>query len=305
MQMASSDVLEGVIARMAYKEASGWLATNHVWVHEADLALAENHHTMSVSSLLVTGKDLRLSLPNTFSAARDNALIPDDRYIDFALRLARYWRRLAEQKTWLDLSSMTPVQEVIEDLNGRCQVHVDDLEDWLGDARRRSIGTPPLLRAAAACRWWLNLPGATDELSIDGVFLGALVWRERAGKRVISLPFWTAPSSEIHALGKLTGVKWTAGFLACVTQAARTAIFEAERLAIAERRAFGTKVTKRSSMSEALAFAVKSPVLTALRLAEALKISRQASSALIRRLVDDKIIREITGRDSWRAYTLR
>ena len=38
---ASPTVIEGLRARVAYREAAGWLAHTHTWIHPCDLALRD------------------------------------------------------------------------------------------------------------------------------------------------------------------------------------------------------------------------------------------------------------------------
>ena len=63
---APDAVRQGLIARMAYAEAAGWLAHSHAWVHPLDLALGDLDLTGS-TALAATGSGSR-SLPHTFAA---------------------------------------------------------------------------------------------------------------------------------------------------------------------------------------------------------------------------------------------
>jgi hypothetical protein len=64
--VAREEVREGLIARMAFAEAAGWLAHAHAWVHPLDLCLRDIDLTGSVA-LTATGSGRRV-LPHTFGA---------------------------------------------------------------------------------------------------------------------------------------------------------------------------------------------------------------------------------------------
>src|SRR5580698_9691594 len=88
--VASPDVANGLRARMAFREASGWLAYSHVWIHHNDLALRSSHTTGSYSAAALRG-DIRPELPNTMTNGHILDFLPDDNYIEAALRLAQLW----------------------------------------------------------------------------------------------------------------------------------------------------------------------------------------------------------------------
>ena len=110
---APEPVRDGLIARMAYAEAAGWLAHTHAWIHPLDLALRDLALTGS-TALAATGAGPRV-LPHTFAArgGRSGAgggaassdadwdtpafdtLAAGDRAVADALALARQLRRLA------------------------------------------------------------------------------------------------------------------------------------------------------------------------------------------------------------------
>src|ERR1700750_331066 len=46
-EAAPASLAEGLRARLAYREASGWLAYSHVWIHPRDLALRDAGLTAS------------------------------------------------------------------------------------------------------------------------------------------------------------------------------------------------------------------------------------------------------------------
>src|SRR5882724_9477590 len=90
--LAAGPVLEGLLARVAIREAAGWLAHHGNWVHPVDLALREAGVTGSYTAAEL-GMRLPSVLPATFGEGQEEA--PEDRDVAAALDQARRWRRLA------------------------------------------------------------------------------------------------------------------------------------------------------------------------------------------------------------------
>ena len=95
-----------------------------------------------------------------------------------------------------------------------------------------------------------------------------------------------------------------ADFLGCVAAAAQTGIAELERLQLAEEKGRLLGRTARSRLPEALQAVLRAPIVTAKDLAVRLDVTPQAALGLLRQMVDAGIIREATGRASWRAFAL-
>src|SRR5271165_5702016 len=96
---ASPAVAEGLRARVAYREAAGWLAHAHMWIHPRDLALRDAGLTGSYAGAALAGR-LEAQLPTMTKGGSTPDVVPSDQMIGTALRLARLWRRLAEHRTW-------------------------------------------------------------------------------------------------------------------------------------------------------------------------------------------------------------
>jgi hypothetical protein len=101
---APDAIRDGLIARMAFTEAAGWLARAHAWVHPLDLALRDLDLTGS-TALAATGGGHRV-LPHTFAIGNRSAsghtwgdrtfdaVAEGDRAVADALALARLLPRL-------------------------------------------------------------------------------------------------------------------------------------------------------------------------------------------------------------------
>jgi hypothetical protein len=302
-EAASPAVAEGLRARMAYREAAGWLAHTHTWIHPQDLALRDARLTNSYGAAAIAGR-LAVELPAMAAQGAIFDVTPSDHLVGTALRFAQLWRRLAELRTWSPLSDAAALRTVLVSLGWRNDLSDEDIQEWLRIARRRAE-IPELLRAGRAARDWMNRDvHASDGLSVDALFLAACVWREKGFGRTTPLPFWAAPSAHHHRLALRVGVEWMAGFLDCVARAAQAGLEELNRLRRAEATIAGLGNTSRSHLPEAAAHVIKAPIITARSLADTLGVSTQGALGLIRQLLAAGIIREATGRAAWRAFVV-
>jgi hypothetical protein len=303
--MCTKEVLEGLRARMAFKEAAGLLAYFHIWIHPLDLALRSSHHTSSYASASLRG-DLRPALPNTLSAGYHLDAAPEDSHVDLAIRYAGLWRRLADFTTWfggLD-GDLSVLAEALDRLgwHGKLDEHV---QEWLEQVRK-AAPSPALLQAGWAGRAWGNLPGNRPALSVEGSFLTAATWKKKGQGRVIPLPFWSAPNTLHHKLSLKTGMDWSLAWLEVVERAARLGLDELDMLRAAEGRIEELPPqTKRAKLPMALRFAIRQPVFTASSLARHVKITAPAANTLVTQMENAGLIRETTKRKAWRAFTLK
>jgi hypothetical protein len=300
-EAASSAVAEGLRARMSYREAAGWLTYAHVWIHPHDLALRDRGSTGSYGAAFRAGH-LAAEIPATSALEGDFQVSPSDIFIGQALRLARLWRRLAELRTWRPLADTGAVQETLQSLGCRGALGHAEIADWLASVQTQERG-PVLIRAGRAACDWMNQPGVKPD-NPDGMFLAACLWREKALRRPIPLPFWSAPEQCHHRLGLHVGLAWMMDFLDCVAAAAQNGLAELERLHRAEEKGRLLGRTARSRLPEALQAVLRVPIVSAKDLAGTLDVTPQAALGLLRQLTDAGILREATGRASWRAFTL-
>jgi HTH DNA binding domain len=299
-EAASDTVAEGLRARLSYLEAAGWLRHAHVWIHPWDLALRDNALTGSYAAA-AAGDRLAIELPATVAQGSDFTVPPSDTVVNQALRLARLWRRLTELRSWRPLAGAETLRKALESLGFRVPDEAD-VADWLASVRRLERG-PVLIRSGRAARDWMNLPGVGPR-SPDGVFLGACLWHEQSARMPIPLPFWSAPESHHHRLELHVGLPWMTDFLECVAAAALVGLRELERLRRAEETGLMLGPTARSRLPDALNAVLRAPIVTATALARTLVVTPQAALGLLRQLRAAGIVREATGRASWRAFVL-
>lgn len=296
---ASPPVAEGLRARMAYREASGWLSYAHVSIHPHDLALRDRGLTGSYGAAFLSGR-LEAQIPSTASREFGFESAPSDIVVGQALRMAQLWRRLAELRTWRPISDADAVQESLQSLGCRRAPAAAEIEDWLATVDREA--GPLLIRAGAAARDWMNRPGV-DPHGNDGIFLAASLWC-RQSRRPIALPFWSAPEPRHDRLALRVGLPWMAGFLDCIAAAAKVGLDELARLRQAEDKSRLLGRTARSRLHDAAAAVLRAPIVTTRDLAKELDVTPQAALGLLGQLVEAGVVREATGRASWRAFTL-
>jgi HTH DNA binding domain len=298
-EMTSDAVAEGLRARLSYLEAAGWLRCSHVWIHPRDLALRDSALTGSYAA--AAGDRLQSALPSTVGKESEFEVPPSDVVVNNALQLARLWRRIAELRSWRPLADAGSLREALRSLGCRT---LDDAEiaDWLGSIRNLEHG-PVLIRAGRAARDWLNRPGV-EPYDPAGYFVAACLWREETARAPIPLPFWSAPELDHHRLTLRIGLDWMAQFLECVTAAATTGLCELARLLEAEKKRMDIHATARSRLPDALDAVLRVPVVTADSLAQLIRVTPRAALGLLGQLAAAGVVREVTGRASWRAYAL-
>jgi hypothetical protein len=303
---ASAVVVEGLLARTSYLEASGWLRHAHVWIHPWDLALRDHGATTSYGAAARGGR-LATVLPATtawhgdLGDVAETGAIGLDIAANRALSFARMWRRLAELHTWRPLADAETVRQTLQSL-GCGAFEQDAIEDWLAGIYARERG-PDLIRVGRAALDWSCQPGI-KERDPDGAFLAACLWQEKNRAAPIPLPFWSAPEQHHHRLGLKISVAWMAEFLECVAASALVGLRELAQLQEAETKGRMLASTRRSRLPDALNAVLRTHIVTAATLAESIHVSPQAAWGLLRQLEAARVVREVTGRGSWRAYTL-
>lgn len=300
-EAASPAVADGLRARLSYREAAGWLAHSHIWIHPQDLALRDAGLTGSYGAAARAGR-LESELPATAAQGSGFDATPSDVTVDAALWMARLWRRLAEFRTWSPLADGAAMRETLQSLGYRSTAIDAEASEWLASVHIRDQG-PALIRAGRSARDWMNRP-KSEPLSQDGIFLAACLWREKSFGRTVSLPFWTAGEQRHHRLALRVGIEWMAGFLDCVADAARVAGGELDRLQRADAKGRLLAQTVRSRLPDALNAVLRAPIVTGRGLAKSLDVTAPAALGLLRQLLAAGIVREATGRASWRAFVV-
>jgi HTH DNA binding domain len=299
-EMASDAVAEGLRARLSYLEAAGWLRCAHIWIHPRDLALRDNVLTGSYAAAMAADR-LPAALPATAAQEVEFEVAPSDILVNEALQLARLWRRITELRSWRPLANAGALREALRAL-GCGALDAAEIADWFVIIRSLDRG-PALIRAGRAARDWLNRPGVEPH-NPAAFFVAACLWRKETTHGLIPLPVWSAPEVYHNRLGLRIGIDWMAEFLECVTAAALTGLRELARLLEAEKKRGDLGGTARSRLPDALDAVVRAPVVTVDSLAKILHVTPRAALGLLQQLMAAGLVREATGRASWRAYSL-
>lgn len=311
---APEPVREGLVARIAFREASGWLAHARAWVHPTDLCLRDLGLTGSFLAAAAGGR-LRNEMPQTSRSVPADSLesadfLPDDTAVATALALARSLRRLATHVSWRPLGSASAAQAAMSGMGGGSGLAAFD--EWRS-AWRRSVGDRgALLASIEAAAQWPSLEeaqGASDwlpERHLRQFLACALAVRTAGRLQAAPLPFWSAvtlgrtaavvsPRSDAAAL---------VATLRQVAEGARAGLREVQRLKDAQEKAMAlaSGLDRRSRLPSAVDAALRTPVITPTALARQIGVAPQTANDLLRQLVRGGVVRETTGRAAFRAY---
>ena len=302
VEAASPDIAAGLRARVSLHEASGFLGHHHATVHPRDLALHEAGLTGSYAAASILGT-LANELPWSFAAGLEQHSAPNDwpreRLVDQALHYARLWRQLGTHQA----AHRPDRWGAALTLLGAGTLDGDALADW-ADRLPNRTQAPGLLAASEVAANGIPEQGRRDRLDLPSLYVAVCLWRLHGFGHGIALPFWSAPLSRIDALAQKAGLDFQRAFLDCIAEAALRARRELGVLRNAERKAAVLKTGNRSHLADAVAFALREPVVTARGLGEGIGVSTRSALDLLKRLADEGLLREATGRTAWRAFVV-
>jgi hypothetical protein len=198
---------------------------------------------------------------------------------------------------------------------------------------------PPLLIAAHAAEAWME-PGICDVPTPLQAVLAAVGLLARTGTaHAVFAPVWAAypvvafgdrdalPELRSDAADRILGwggggqgstgvsrwnatggkaVPWSVTFLHLVAESARAGLRDLDRLVAAAEQGRGltAQADRRSRLSDALGAALRTPALTPKALAGKLHVAPQTATALLHALQTAGLLREVTGRRSFRAFAV-
>src|SRR6516164_2934044 len=213
-EAAATAIRDGLIARLAYLEAAGFLAHAHAWAHPLDLALRERGLTASAALAAAGGADRALPqtvattiVPRAWVDSPLDELATSDVALAEALALARALHRLAGKRGGTAFPDATATAAMLQML-GAGRLDPAAFTAWWDAVtlkpvmrrprfgRRREVEAapplPPLLAAAHAAGSWMEA-GLTEAPTPAQALLLAATMLARAGLlRAAYLPVWTA-----------------------------------------------------------------------------------------------------------------
>src|SRR6185437_9545451 len=200
---ATPAIRTGLIARLALREAAGWLARQGAWVHPADLALRALGLSGHYEIAAMTGS-LERAMPHTATApgawqvdadVSPWVLLSHEEAVTRALALARLLPALPHHHD--PLADAATAARFLAPLGVR-DLDPDRFAAWrrgfvvrtVQDRHRPEI--PALLRAGLAAASWME-SGIVDEPdALAALAIAALLLARWGTLRVMPLPFWTA-----------------------------------------------------------------------------------------------------------------
>jgi hypothetical protein len=300
-------VREGLIARLAFREAAGWLATLGCWVHPRDLALRADH--------LIGATELPNTAGHHWQEMESTARFLAEAHVTTALALARFLRHFARQPGLL--ADADAALAALAPLTGAA-----DPSRFVAWRARWSGKSPPaLLSPALAAADWMEA-GITDLPSPLAALAASAALLALSGTlRTTPLPFWGAASAlaagDPDGLPRLRGdaaaraspagsSAWPGVFLTLVAEAGRAGVQELDRLqrAAAAGAALTAATDQRGRLPDAIDFVLREPAVTAKSLARHLRVTPQAALRLVAALARAGVVRETTGRMSFRAFAV-
>jgi hypothetical protein len=321
-------VRAGLATRMALAEAAGWLAVEDIWVHPRDLALREARLTGSTTAALL-GDRLAATLPATVRQAGTasteglpadgySAEAPGDAAMEQGLALARALGRLATLQTVDPLDSPEAFTTAIGSLGPALWpagstvpgVAAPDFAEWRSHFLAAGKDMPALLAAAQGAAHWARQAGEADPArpaAPQALLVAAILAKRRGRLRHVPLPFWCAATGRMRRQRPhLQDTGWPLVFLTDLAEGARRGLAELDRLNAAAGRAAELAARERShgQAGRAAEIALRQPVMTASGLAVQLGATPQGALLIIKRLMAAGILREATGRSSFRAFVI-
>ena len=287
---------------------------------------------------------LARALPQTFAGPAEHrdwadppfeAMAEGDRAGAEALALARLLRRLAATRGKTLFGTASDAEAMLGGF-GAGPLDTARFAHWRDEfapARvpRRRFGSregqggppsPALLRAAQAAAAWMEAGIADDPTPLQAMLAAIALLAGGGPAGTVFVPVWAAypavgfgdraalPALRSDAADRLVGhdqpATWPLAFLHLVAEGARAGLRTLDRLeaAAAQGRGFAAGGDKRSRLPDAIDALLRVPVLTPKALAAPLGIAPQTGTALLRQLAAKGLVREVTGRGSFRAFAV-
>ena len=313
--VASSSVREGLIARIGFREAAGWLTQASQWIDPIDLALRADGLTENLTAAAKVG-NLASALPVTLEHSgepEDEEVVPEDRTVDLALALARHYRTLASTPSWKPLQTASDLSQALDPLgllSGSTQALLT--QDWINASSSPDPEQAILLAAFDAANRWRTADEGdnSDEVDARAGFIAAAWMMCPERLQTVPLPIWSARAMEHRTSGSpfFRDDAALLALLSLIGESISISQRELVRLQTVERKALAamaaTNMRGSNKLPAALDLAIKRTLLTPKTVCGVLDVSDRASTGLMAELVKLKVVRETTRRKRYRAFVL-
>jgi hypothetical protein len=264
-----------------------------------------------------------------------DAVADGDRALADALALAQALRRLAGARGAKPFTTAADAEAMLGGF-GAGPLDAMRFVEWRetfapAPVPRRRFGSregqggpkpPALLRAAQAAAAWMEAGIADDPTPLQAVLAAIALLAGGGPAATVCVPVWAAypavgfgdraalPTLRSDAADRLIDrdqpVTWPLAFLHLVAESARMGLRTLDRLeaAAAQGKGLAAAADKRSRLPDAVDALLRAPVLTPKALAARLGIASQTGTALLRALAAKGLVREVTGRGSFRAFAV-
>ncbi|ONH82078.1 hypothetical protein APZ41_016465 [Roseomonas mucosa] len=314
---ASGAVREGLVARLALAEAAAWLTQAGLPTHPHDLGLRAAGLTGSWSAASDLHR-LERVMPATWGG-RDGEVgaVAAEHPVEQALALARLLTRLPVFRgdPLDDADRLAAALRSLGDSAWPAAAAspgavAPDVAAWRRGWLRTGEGTPAILAAAQAAARWLREAGEGDLARPEpqqAILLAAVLLKRRRRLAQVPLVFWSGagPGERLpHPSGDPAA--WPGLFLAHVAAATRRGLEVLDRLEAAQAKlaTLAEGARRSSSLPAAAALVLRRPLVTAPQLAKDLGLTHQGALLILARLQEARIVQEVTGRGSFRAFAV-
>ncbi|MHB0723526.1 helix-turn-helix domain-containing protein [Roseomonas mucosa] len=314
---AAGTVREGLVARLALAEAAAWLTQAGLPTHPHDLGLRAAGLTGSWSAASDLHR-LERAMPATWGRSDGEVgAVAAEHPVEQALALARLLTRLPvfrgdplDEAERLAVALRSLGDSAWPAATASPGAAIPDVAAWRRGWLRTGEGVPALLAAAQAAARWMREAGEGDIARPEpqqAIFLAAVLLKRRRRLAQVPLVFWVGagPGERLPQPGR-DPAAWPGLFLARVAAAARKGLEVLDRLEAAQQQlaALAEGTRRSSSLPAAAELVLRQPVVTAPQLAQDLGLTHQGALLLIGRLTEAGVVREVTGRGSFRAYAI-
>ncbi len=315
---APSDCREGFVRRLAFKEAAGWLGCSYSRVNSVDLAL----RSMRLAGGLGTAAAVKLRDEIEEAGDFDESFAVSqmvDIATSSALLYVRQILHLTRSLAGKSLPGLPVLARGVHRLGG-AEIDPGAFQAWLAAL---PADLPPLLAAANVAILWPSSGLAGRSSALQSTLLSAAILRDGRVLRAAPLPFWSlqptiSVSGSPDMLPVLRGdVAHTAGiqgpadllssWLYAVHVGAEAATADLKHLldVRVEASKWLARADQRDRSLVVYDCCVRQFVVTAASVAKQTGVSQRSAIRILSMLSAEGFVKEVTGRQSYRAFSVR